>query len=51
MTRKRTYLLTDYIVNMILLLEKIVQNTLGFTQRTSLVGEICALSFAEAIDY
>ncbi|HEY7317981.1 MAG TPA: hypothetical protein VIE89_10435 [Candidatus Binatia bacterium] len=51
MTRKRTDLLTDYVVNMILLLEKIVQNTLGFIERTSLMGEICMLSFAEAIDY
>ena len=51
MTRKRTDLLTDDIVNMILLLEKIMQNALGFTEGSSLMGEICMPSFPEAVDY
>jgi hypothetical protein len=49
-TRKRTDLLTHYLVDMILLLEKIVQNSFGFIESAPLVGKICKVSFPETVD-
>jgi hypothetical protein len=48
--RKRIDLLTDYIVDMILLLEEIVQNPLGLIEGAPLMGKICKFSFPETVD-
>jgi hypothetical protein len=49
-TRKRADLLTDYIVDMILLLEKIVQNPLGFIEDAPLVRKVCKIPFPDTVD-
>lgn len=42
--------MTHYLVDMILLLEKIVQNSFGFIESAPLVGKICKVSFPETVD-
>jgi len=49
-TRKRKDLLADYFVKVIFVLKKVMQDSLGLTKRSPLVGEIREISFLEAVD-